>query len=156
MRLAISGAAVAIILVGCGGDQPTRSVKATRTAPPARPPTSHTATVTLATTQISVSTHHGADGLSGLKVAGTCDGTTVVVDVGHAPPYLPLRTVGIPDIDATTPPGRSPLTARCSDGHFKISRRNLAVRLGAGPLTAKPRAANGNAVTVRVKAHAIE
>ena len=138
---------LAAALGGCGEDAAQTPRRAAEPAAPA-------AVVTAADARLSVATHRGADSLSGLRLQGTCSAGTVRVEVGHAAPYKPLRTVGDRRIDSLRPAKRAALTAPCTAGRFVIRRRQLSVRLGRGALRATP--SGGDAVDVRIKRFGIE
>ena len=136
-----------VVLAGCGDDAPQAPAREPDRSAPA-------SAVTSADARLSATTHRGVNSLSDLRVQGTCSGGTVRIDVGHAPPYKPLRKVGNPQIDSITPPKRAALTGRCITGRFVIRRRQLSVRLGGGPLRAAP--SGGEAVDIRIKSFGIE
>ena len=139
--------ALTVVLAGCGDDAAEAPARETDRSVPA-------AAVTRADARLSVTTHRGVNSLSGLRLQGTCSGGTVRVDVGHAPPYKPLRKVGNPQIDSITPPESAALTGRCVTGRFVIRRRQLSVRLGGGPL--RVTLSGGEAVDIRIKSFGIE
>ena len=147
--------ALAAALGGCGDGAPQapRGEADPPAAASAGSPASAVA-ITDADARLSVTTHRGMDGVSGLRIRGTCSGGTVRVEVGHAAPYKPLRKVGNPQIDSITAAKRAVLTARCATGRFEIRRRQLNLRLGRGPLRATP--SGGDAVDIRIKGFGIE
>jgi hypothetical protein len=78
------------------------------------------------------------------------------VEVGHAPPYEPLRSVGIPQIDRIKPPRRAAFRSPCRQGRFEVRRRLAQVRIGRGPLIARVRARPEAGVEVRIRLFGIE
>jgi hypothetical protein len=148
MNRASGGLALALFVIGCAADEG----RTPRRVPD--PPPAGAAAISSARARLSVATHRGADSLSGLRIEGTCAPGTVRVEVGHAPPYKPLRDVGDPRIDRIKVFKRASLNTGCQAGRFTIKRRHLSLRLGEGPLKAKSSA--GGAVAVRIKTFGIE
>ena len=89
--------------------------------------------VSAAVAQQSAKTHHGADSLSGVRIAGRCSGPSASFSIGHRPPFKPLRKTGSPPIDSQPVPRRAQLTAACRSGRFSLRRKIVIVRDGAGP-----------------------
>lgn len=147
MRVLVSLLAASVVVGGCGRE-PARfdAIAHVRAA-----------TVTRASARLAIRTHHGANAISGLRIAGRCERGLLELSIGHAPPYEPLRDVGVTQIDRSRPPRRYPLHAICRHGRFDIRVRTLAVRFGRGALIVRgDRALWGTLPAVDVGMQAIE
>lgn len=154
MTKCLFGLAAVVLVAGCG----TTSTQVSSSTAQERHTSSAGSTTLIsdARADLAAHTHHGADSISGLRVAGRCSGSTVVVLLGHAAPFERLRKTGNAAIDRTKPQRRAILRTACSKGRFVLKKQQLAVRWGSGPLRAWPAGERSAAVKVAVKSIAME